>query len=129
MIGAQIRADVFGWVTPGWPEKAAELAFRDACISHVKNGIYGEMFVAAMLSATFVTNDSERIIEIGLSEIPSNCRLAEAVSDTVAWCREESDWEAVWSKINVKYGHYHGVHTINNAALVVMGILFGANDF
>ena len=87
-IGAQIRADIFGWVTPAWPEKAAELAFRDARISHVKNGIYGEMFVAAMLSATFVTDDIERIIEIGLSEIPSNCRLAEAVGDTVAWCRE-----------------------------------------
>jgi ADP-ribosylglycohydrolase len=128
-IGAQIRADIFGWVTPGWPEKAAELAFRDARISHVKNGIYGEMFVAAMLSATFVTDDVERIIEVGLSEVPANCRLAEAVSDTVAWCREESDWELVWSKINEKYGHYHGVHTINNAALVVMGLLFGADDF
>jgi ADP-ribosylglycohydrolase len=128
-IGAQIRADIFGWVTPGWPEKAAELGWRDARISHVKNGIYGEMFVAAMLSATFVTDDVERIIEVGLSEIPANCRLAEAVSDTVDWCREQSDWESVWNRINEKYGHYHGVHTINNAALVVMGLHFGADDF
>ena len=128
-IGAQIRADIFGWVTPGWPKKAAELAFRDARISHVKNGIYGEMFIAAMLSAAFVTNDIGRIIEVGLSEIPANCRLAEAVHDTVAWCGELSDWEQVWTRINEKYGHYHGVHTINNAALVVMGLLFGANDF
>jgi len=128
-IGAQIRADVFGYATPGWPEKGAELAFRDASISHIKNGIYGEMFVAAMLSAALVITDMDRIIEIGLSEIPGNCRLAEAVRDTVSWCREESDWERVWDRINEKYGHYHGVHTINNAALVVMGLLFGADDY
>ncbi len=128
-IGAQIRADIFGYVTPGWPEMGAELAFRDASISHVKNGIYGEMFVAAMLSAAFVTGDVEKIVEIGLSEVPANCRLAVAVRDTVAWCREEADWERVWSRVNERYGHYHGVHTINNAALVVMGLLFGANDY
>ena len=128
-IGAQIRADIFGYVTPGWPEKAAELAFRDASISHVKNGIYGEMFVAAMLAASFVTGDIEEIIRIGLSEIPATCRLAEAVQDTVAWCRDSSDWELVWDRIHGKYGHYHAVHTINNAALVVMGLVFGAKDY
>ena len=128
-IGAQIRVDIFGYVTPGWPEKAAELAYRDASISHVKNGIYGEMFVAAMLAASFVTGDVEEIIRIGLSEIPANCRLAEAVQDTLAWCRESSDWEEVWDRIHGKYGHYHGVHTINNAALVVMGLAFGAEDY
>ena len=128
-IGAQIRADIFGYVAPGWPERAAELAFRDASISHVKNGIYGEMLMAAMLAASFVTSDVEEIVRIGLSEIPANCRLSEAVHDTVAWCRELSDWESVWDRIYEKYGHYHGVHTINNAALVVTGLFFGANDY
>ena len=128
-IGAQIRADIFGYVTPGWPEKAAELAFRDASISHVKNGIYGEMFVAAMLAASFATSDVEEIVETGLSEIPARCRLAEAVGDTVAWCREFSDWDRVWDRISEKYGHYHAVHTINNAALVVMGLFFGATSY
>lgn len=128
-IGAQIRADIFGYATPGWPEKAAELAFRDASISHAKNGIYGEMFVAAMLAATFSTSDIAEIIDIGLSEIPANCRLAEAVRDTLAWCRTWSGWEEVWDRINQRYGHYHGVHTINNAALVVMGLMFGADDY
>ena len=128
-IGAQIRADAFGWAAPGWPERAAELAYRDASISHVKNGIYGEMFVAAMLAAAFVESDIDEIVRIGLSEIPAQCRLAEAVQDTLAWCREESGWEAVWDRIHGKYGHYHGVHTINNAALVVMGLAFGAEDY
>ena len=128
-IGAQIRADAFGWVAPGWPEKAAEFAFRDASISHVKNGIYGEMMMAAMISAAFATDDVDEIIDIGLSEIPAQCRLAEAVHDTRAWCRESDDWEAVFEKIAAKYGHMSPVHTINNAALVVAGLHYGATDF
>ncbi len=128
-IGAQIRADSWGYAAPGWPEKAAEFAFRDAAVSHVKNGIYGEMFVAAMLAASFVTSDVEEVIRIGLSEIPRNSRLAEAVRNTVKWSKELTGWEQIWAKINEMYGHYHAVHTINNAALVVMGLMVAQRDY
>ena len=57
-----------------------------------------------------MTSDVEEIVRIGLSEIPANCRLAEAVHDTVGRCRDLSDWESVWDRIFEKYGHYHGVH-------------------
>jgi len=44
-IGAQIRADVYGWVCPGQPELAADLARRDAELSHRDEGVYGAMAV------------------------------------------------------------------------------------
>ena len=129
-IGAQIRADMWGYVTPGNPELGAELAWRDACISHTKNGIYGEMFVAAMLSAAFATSDVEEIIRAGLSEIPARSRLAEAVNDILGWWKEDNaDWEKALDKVYGKYGHYHPVHTINNALLVCTGLLYGGLDF
>lgn len=127
-IGAQIRADAFGYASPGLPEVAAEFAFRDAAVSHVKNGIYGEMFVSAMLAGAFTTSHMEDIIRIGLSEIPRNCRLAEAVNDVLQWSRELPRWEDAWDRVMQKYGHYHGVHTINNAAIVLLGLLYGGND-
>jgi len=128
-IGARIRADTWGYVTPGMPEYGAELAFRDARLSHVKNGIYGEMFISAMISAAFTTNDIDEIISIGLSEIPANSRLSEAVRDVVAWRKKYSDWKETWAKINDKYGAYHPIHVINNTALVILGLLYGEGDF
>ena len=52
-IGAQIRADFWGWVSPAQPARAAEFAWRDACLSHVRNGVYGEIFFAAAVSRFF----------------------------------------------------------------------------
>ena len=128
-IGAQIRADTWGYVSPGWPEQAAALAFRDAALSHVKNGIYGEMWVAALLAAAFVEDDVQQVVKIGLSEIPANCRLAAAVQQAMNWYEACATWEEAWERVAEAYGHYHGVHTINNACLVMLGLLYGEGDF
>ncbi|NLC59019.1 MAG: ADP-ribosylglycohydrolase family protein [Armatimonadetes bacterium] len=128
-IGAQIRADIWGWTNPGEPENAAAMAYADAEVSHVKNGAYGEMFFAALLAAAFVLDDIDELIGIGLSEIPAECRLAEAIQDVVLWSKESSDWEQTFARIKEKYGHYHPVHTINNAAVVVMALMHGEKDF
>ncbi len=128
-IGAQIRADAFGYACPGLPEKAAELAFKDAALSHTKNGIYGEMMVAAMIAAAAVTDDIDKIIETGLSEIPAGSRLAKAIRDTVERAKSDGDWETTADWIAAELGHYQGCHTITNAAIVVLGLVAGEKDF
>lgn len=128
-IGAQIRADVWGYVCPGRPEQAAELAFRDASISHTRNGIYGEMWVAGMLAAAFVTSNPTQVIRIGLSEIPRESRLAEAIRNVMRWHEEDRDAERTLDRVLETYGEYSGVHTINNAAIVAAALLWGDGDF
>ena len=127
-IGAQIRADIFGYVAPGLPEAAAEFAFRDASLSHVKNGIYGEMIVAAMISAAFELDDVKEIINVGLGEIPENSRLAEAVRNLVQWSREYPDWGSCWDRAMEDYGDLSWVHTINNTLFILLGLLYGEGD-
>ena len=132
-IGAQIRADSWGYAAPGNPELAAEFAWRDARISHVKNGIYGEMFCAAMIAAGFSTTDPVQVVEAGLAEIPSRSRLYLEMRETIDICRTHEfraeEFEAVLEKIYTRFGHYHPVHTNNNAALVVAALLLGRDDF
>ncbi len=125
-IGARIRADVYGMVCPGLPQRAAELAYRDAALSHTRNGIYAAMFTAAMLSWCYVTTDLAEIIRVGLSEIPAKCRLAEAIRDVTTLVEETDDWEIAYDRLILKLGGYHPVHAINNTAWMVLALLHAA---
>jgi ADP-ribosylglycohydrolase len=127
-LGAQIRADMWGYVNPGHPERAAEFAHRDTSLSHTGNGIYGAMWAAACMATAFATGDLRHIIAAGLAEIPAECRLAEAVRDTVAWASEYPAWEDAWEKVNGRYGGYHAIHTIPNTCSIVLGLLYGEGD-
>ncbi|MBG9795166.1 crystallin [Paenibacillus dendritiformis] len=128
-IGAQIRADGLAYGAAGHPELAAEFAWRDASFSHVKNGIYGEMFAGAMIAAAFAETDAERIVEIGLSEIPANCRLAHDVRKAVAIARTAANQVDLVEQIWDAFKHYHPVHTINNAALCAEALVFARGDY
>lgn len=128
-IGALIRGDLFGYIAAGLPELAAGLAYRDASFTHVRNGIYGEMFASSMISAAFCTDDITEAIMIGMSEIPANCRLSEAIKNTIYWYDNYKDWYLVYKKIEENYNHYGTGHTINNAAIIVNSLLSCNGDF
>ncbi len=131
-IGAQIRADFFGYIAPGNPELSSSMALRDASISHTKNGIYGAMFVAAMLSAAAKTDDIEDIIGTGLSMIPEKSRLHKSIRTVFEWKKEGVDWEAAIDMIHQTYSENNAhdwCHTISNAMIVCISLIYGGLDF
>lgn len=131
-IGAQIRADFFGYVSPGQPRQAAEFAWRDACISHVKNGIYGEMWVAAMLAAAYVCDDRETVIRAGLAQVPARCRLAAGVERMLDAYRAGQSVEQALADLRGRWDEdraHDWCHTISNAEIVTLALLWGEGDY
>jgi len=127
-IGAQIRTDVYGYVCPGRPELAAELAWRDAVLTHRQSGIYGAMWVAAMNAVAFTLLDMEIIIRAGLAQVPAHSRFAEAILQTIEWCRADGDWRQTGRRIVEHFDSYGFAGTINNACCVAAALLYGWGD-
>ena len=69
-IGAQMRADIWGQITPGCPEIAKKYAEMDGSISHSGIGIEGEIFVAVLISHAFFEKGIRKNIEKSLDYLP-----------------------------------------------------------
>jgi ADP-ribosylglycohydrolase len=124
-IGAQIRADLYGWVCPGRPALAAELARRDAALSHRGDGVYGAMVIAALGAAIPASDDLDTAIDVALGFVPSDCAAAAAVR----LGRDLAGTRGAVARLNDEYGDLSPVHTLNNLALVVWALCSADGDF
>jgi ADP-ribosylglycohydrolase len=124
-IGAQIRADLYGWVCPGRPALAAELARRDASLSHRGEGVYGASFVAALGAAIPATESLDTALEAALEQIPHEAGAAAAVR----FGRDLAGHADAVARLHERYADLSPVHTLNNLALVVWALCSADGDF
>jgi ADP-ribosylglycohydrolase len=128
-IGAMIRADIFGYVSPGDPTGAARLAYQDAALSHTANGIYGEMWAAALIAASFTSSDAREAIEQAMLVVPARSRLSSSLRATIDSRDAGQSWDQAMDSMQRRLDGYHWVHTINNAEVVTAALLWGDGDF
>ncbi|MCL2057693.1 MAG: ADP-ribosylglycohydrolase family protein [Oscillospiraceae bacterium] len=128
-IGADIRSDPWGYLAPGLPEKAAEMAWTDAWVSHRRNGIFGEMYFSAAIAAAFAVNDAVEALRLGLAEIPKDCLLARDVAWALDAGKGIKDYREARAAVDERFGEMSGVHTNNNACLTIFGLMIGGDDF
>jgi ADP-ribosylglycohydrolase len=128
-IGADIRSDPWGYMAPGWPEKAAAMAWHDAFLSHRRNGIYGAMYFAAAIAAAFAVTDPTEALVIALSEIPIDCAMAQGMRWALETAPKIRDHRQAREAVEKHFAGMHRVHTISNACLTVFGIAIGGTDF
>lgn len=124
-IGGQIRADLYGWVCPGQPAVAADLARRDAALSHTGDGVHGAAFIAALGAAIPTSRSLSEAIKVASIEVSETSGVAKAIS---LGCSLVGKPDAV-DQLHEHYRDLPPIHTLNNLALVVWGLLSGADDY
>ena len=143
--GAWIRSEIWACLAPGHPEIAVKYAFEDACVDHADEGVYGEIFIAAIESAAFVESDKFKLIDIGLSYIPEDCDCARAVRRILELYREGLNWKEARYQLMRDFpgsfgAQWHGVEegvsnsnwgydAPNNIAITLIGWLYAGDDF
>ena len=62
-MGCPIRSEIWGIISVGNPELAAQYAYLDATLDHADNSVWAEQFLAAAEAEAFFENDVKKLIE------------------------------------------------------------------
>ena len=128
--GAWIRSEIWACCTPGCPEAATKYAWYDACVDHgTGEGTYAELFTASLESAAFVESDRDKLIQIGLSYIPGECRVAKSVQIALDGYKNGLDWKETRRRVLEDSADLGWFQAPANVAFVIIGWLYGEGDF
>ena len=139
-IDFQIEADFAGLMSPGMPNAAAEICDRAGHIMNYGDGWYGGVYVAAMYSLAFVSDDIGFVVREALKTIPEESRYHRCMSDVIAWHeRWPDDWKRTWFECEKKWSSDIGcpdgvfvpfnIDATINSAYILIGLLYGGGDF
>ena len=137
----QIEADFAGLMSPGMINSAAEISDKIGHIMNYGDGWYGGLYVAAMYSLAFVSNDVEYIVNEALKVVPKESKYYKAMSDVISWHKKyPDDWKSTWFEIEkAKWAEDLGcpdgvfvpfnIDATVNSAYILVGLLYGDGDF
>lgn len=132
-IGGQIFIDTWGLISPNDPKQAADFAETAARVSHDEEGVYGARFMAACIAEAFSETNPQKIIEVGLREIPQDSKYYEVTKSVISFYENHpEDWRRCLKYLHAEWGYdrYPGVcHIIPNAGVCILALLYGEGDF
>lgn len=125
-MGSTIRSEIWAMIAPGMPDIAAAYAYMDASCDHTGEGVYGEMFIAAIESAAFVEDDPNKLIDVGLSYIPAECGIREVVEFVRNERQKGTSPYVLRNLICAYYSHVCDfTYVLANVGFAVLGFLYG----
>ena len=139
-IDFQIEADFAGLMNPGMVNSASEICDRVGHIMNYGDGWYGGVYVAAMYSLSFYSDDIGLIVSEALRTIPEESLFFQCIHDVIRWHAEfPDDWKRTWFEVEKKWSSDIGcpdgvfrpfnIDAKVNAAYIVIGMLYGGGDF
>lgn len=131
-MGGQMKGEFWGYVLPGNPAEAARYGRLDAEVAFHTDGIYGEMFMAALTAEAFFESDPAKLLEAGLAVIPDDCDYAKCIRDVITWHEQwPDDWEKAHEQIDAKWAPEGAKNrrVFPNNAVNALALLYGDGDF
>lgn len=128
-MGAAIRSEIWACLFPGKPEIAGWYAYQDARVDHWGEGIYGEIFFAALESAAFESADLNSAIDDALSFLPESSDVFKVVKFVSGLHGQGKVLRECRDLILERFGHYNFTDCVQNIGFTVIGLLFGEGDF
>jgi len=122
------------------PNTASAISDKIGHIMNYGDGWYGGVFVGAMYSLAFTSNNLDEIINGALKTIPVQSEFYQCIKDVIGWHKKyPGDWKQTWFEIQKKWANDIGcpdgvfapfnIDAKVNAAYVVTGLLYGGKDF
>jgi hypothetical protein len=104
------------------------------------DGWYGGVYVAAMYSLAFYSDDIPFVVTEALRTIPEESQFFQCVHDVIIWHSQfPDDWKRTWFEVEKKWSSDIGcpdgvfqpfnIDAKINAAYIVIGMLYGEGDF
>ncbi len=139
-IDFQIEADFAGLMSPGMVNTASEICDKIGHIMNYGDGWYGGVYVAAMYSLAFVSQDVNFVVNEALKVIPEESEFYKCMSDVIKWHSEfPDDWAQTWNLVQQNWSNDIGcpdgvfrsfdIDAKINAAYILVGLLYGQGDY
>lgn len=139
-IDYQIESDFAGLMSPAMPNTASAISDKIGHIMNYGDGWYGGVYIGAMYTLTFTSNDINYIVSEALKTIPSQSNFYKCINDVIAWHKKyPTDWKQTWLEVQKKWANDiscpegvfvpFNIDATVNAAYVTIGLLYGNKDF
>lgn len=128
-MGCPIRSEIWAYLFPGNPARAAEFALMDGQMDHGETSIWAEVFLSSMQSSCFLSTSLEDAFMTGLRFVPANSQIHSLVESVMEWSGKSIDTFEIRKLILENFGHPDFTNSVQNVGFTLLALLSGGLDF